>query len=97
MGRSTDEACRLLEMGVTMSIMIQLAPELEASIQTMAAAHGVAVDQYVAQLVEQAERSERNAAARAVLASFLEGDAEEQRETWEAIQPGLRDPRLDLR
>jgi len=80
-----------------MSMTIELAPELEARIQILAAACGVGAEQYIVQVVEQAERDKRNAAARAVLASFLQGDAEEQRETWEAIQPGLQDSRLDLR
>jgi len=70
---------------------LQLTPDLERRVAQEAERQGVEVDEYALQLLEKALQQERNVGLIAALRSFREGDAEEQRETFEALKQGLNE------
>ena len=85
-----------------MTILLDLQPDVEKQLQTLAQAQGIAPAEYAHTLfqravAEQLRLRQRNAATVAVLDAFLQEDADEQRETWEALQTGLATSRQATR
>jgi len=79
-----------------MTVTVDLRPELDSQVQALAEARGMTVAEYVARLVEQAIRRERNEAAITLLSSWTWDDAQvdpeqqQQREAdWEDLKAAL--------
>lgn len=80
-----------------MAVSLELRPEVERDAAARAGAEGIPLPDFLADLIERSLQAERNAAARAVLESFMEGDEQEQQETWNALKTGLDADRLSDR
>lgn len=76
---------------------IQLTPELERRLAQEAERQGINADDYALRALDKQLEQDRRAAAIAVLRSFREGDAEEQRETGEYLIRALDEDRLSDR
>lgn len=71
---------------------LTLTPDLERRLTQEAERQGVKPDEYALQLLDkQLEPEDRKTALADALRSFREGDAEEQRETFEALKQGLNE------
>lgn len=73
-----------------MSLLIELAPDVESRLELEAADNGVQPSAYASRLIENGLRKGDPEKARALLRKWdEEGDEEEQRETFEALKKGL--------
>ena len=76
-----------------MTLTLELKPETEKEILKLSANQGIQMSEVVESLLEKALLRERNAATIAVLNGFMEGDGDEQRETWLVLEKGMLESR----
>ena len=76
-----------------MTLLLELKPGLEEQINQLADAQGVPMSECVNSLLEKILLRERNEATISALDSFMEGDGEEQNDTWGALEKGLSESR----
>lgn len=85
----------------TVTLTLDLPPEIEQALRDRAAREGKTVDQLVTELLEahlEKLEQERREKAIAMVQSFIdEGDGEEQRETWEYLVRVLDEDRTSYR
>ena len=76
-----------------MTLLLELKPGLEVQIRQLAQEQGIQMTECVQSLLEKALLRERNEATISALDSFMEGDGEEQNDTWVALEKGLSESR----
>jgi len=80
-----------------MTLMVEVAPELEDQLRQEAAGAGIPAEEYAARTLAASLQRKRNQAAIRVLESFYDGDEEEQRETLDFLTQALDEDRLSDR